>query len=176
MAPRTDPQTVVLSVIRRDDGRILLLRRRKPPYQGFWSLPGGKLEGGESVPEAALRETREETGLDCGSARFAALATETIPADPALRWPPHHFLLLVCVMDAPRAAPARADGPEGETAWFDPHALDGLPVPPTDRLLLRQVLAAPDTDWPAPHHRVPPADAIRHDAGAEPWPPDAPAP
>ena len=43
---------------------VLLVQRRYPPFQGLWSFPGGHLEPGESVLEAARRELREETGLD----------------------------------------------------------------------------------------------------------------
>lgn len=47
-------------VFRGDD--VLLIRRGKPPYEGQWSLPGGKIEYGETAAEAALRELAEETG------------------------------------------------------------------------------------------------------------------
>ena len=43
---------------------VLLIRRGKPPRQNEWSLPGGKIEWGEGVREAALRELTEETGVD----------------------------------------------------------------------------------------------------------------
>ncbi len=43
---------------------VLLIRRAKPPKQGEWSLPGGRLEWGETVRAAALRELREETGVE----------------------------------------------------------------------------------------------------------------
>jgi 8-oxo-dGTP diphosphatase len=44
-------------------GRVLLVKRGNPPLMGEWSIPGGVLEVGESVREAAIREAREETGL-----------------------------------------------------------------------------------------------------------------
>jgi len=44
--------------------RLLLVRRGKPPAQGQWSFPGGRQEWAETVAEAAVRETREETGVE----------------------------------------------------------------------------------------------------------------
>jgi 8-oxo-dGTP diphosphatase len=46
--------------LRGDD--LILVRRAKPPLEGQWSLPGGRLEWGERAAEAALRELKEETG------------------------------------------------------------------------------------------------------------------
>ena len=43
---------------------VLLIRRGKPPRQGEWSLPGGRIEWGERTADAALRELKEETGVD----------------------------------------------------------------------------------------------------------------
>ena len=43
---------------------VLLIRRGRPPRLGEWSIPGGKVEWGESLVEAALRELREETGVE----------------------------------------------------------------------------------------------------------------
>jgi ADP-ribose pyrophosphatase YjhB (NUDIX family) len=45
------------------DARVLLVKRAHPPLQAQWSIPGGVLEVGELVREAAIREAREETGL-----------------------------------------------------------------------------------------------------------------
>jgi 8-oxo-dGTP diphosphatase len=46
-----------------DNGRVLLVRRTRPPLQGEWSLPGGAVELGETLRAAAEREALEETGL-----------------------------------------------------------------------------------------------------------------
>ena len=46
-----------------ENGRVLLVKRAHPPIQGQWSIPGGVLEVGERVRQAADREAREETGL-----------------------------------------------------------------------------------------------------------------
>jgi 8-oxo-dGTP diphosphatase len=46
------------------DGQVLLIRRATPPLQGQWSLPGGKIGWGETARDAALRELREEAGVE----------------------------------------------------------------------------------------------------------------
>jgi len=46
-----------------ENERVVLVKRAHPPIQGQWSIPGGVLEVGEMVREAAVREAREETGL-----------------------------------------------------------------------------------------------------------------
>ena len=56
------PLIGVGSIIIEDD-RVALVKRAHPPIQGQWSIPGGVLEVGELVREAAIREAREETGL-----------------------------------------------------------------------------------------------------------------
>lgn len=57
------PELCVGAVVVRDDA-ILLIRRGSPPGQGQWSVPGGRVQRGETLVEAVRRELREETGLD----------------------------------------------------------------------------------------------------------------
>jgi 8-oxo-dGTP diphosphatase len=63
-----DPVQCVGAVIGDEDGRILLILRGHEPAKGLWSIPGGRIEPGESDEEALVREIREETGLEvaCG--------------------------------------------------------------------------------------------------------------
>ena len=58
-----DPKVAVGVVLERD-GRILLTRRNHEPRAGYWSFPSGFVDAGEVLEEAAVREAREETGLD----------------------------------------------------------------------------------------------------------------
>lgn len=56
----------VVAVIRRDDGRILLLKRsdKETVYPGYYTFPGGKVEGNDTFGETLIKETKEECGLD----------------------------------------------------------------------------------------------------------------
>ena len=72
---------------------ILLIKRGKAPYKGEWSIPGGKIEFGETAAEAALRELGEETGV---TARIAGLidVVDSISARQEGRKGVWHYLLV----------------------------------------------------------------------------------
>lgn len=57
-----DPKLACAGLLFRDDS-VLLVRRARPPQKGFWCLPGGFMDRGETAEEACEREFREETGL-----------------------------------------------------------------------------------------------------------------
>jgi 8-oxo-dGTP diphosphatase len=54
---------IIIESDRARNSRVVLVKRGHPPIQGQWSIPGGVLEVGEMIREAAVREAREETGL-----------------------------------------------------------------------------------------------------------------
>jgi ADP-ribose pyrophosphatase YjhB (NUDIX family) len=60
------------------DGRVLLIRRAHEPAAGTWSIPGGRVEPGESSDTAAVRELREETAV--GGRVIGSLGRETVAA------------------------------------------------------------------------------------------------
>jgi ADP-ribose pyrophosphatase YjhB (NUDIX family) len=64
-APPSSTRRPVLGVstLVRRDAAVLLIRRNRQPYQGWWALPGGHVEFGERLADAAIREVREETGI-----------------------------------------------------------------------------------------------------------------
>lgn len=63
VAERPKRVPCVGAIVRDQAGRLLLIRRARPPAAGLWSLPGGRVEAGELDAAAVVREVREETGL-----------------------------------------------------------------------------------------------------------------
>lgn len=77
-------------VFRRD--RVLLVERGREPLKGFWSLPGGVLEVGETLESAVARETREETGIEVVPLSLIEVF-ERLILDPRGR-PEYHYVLI----------------------------------------------------------------------------------
>lgn len=69
-----------------DGDDLLLIRRGRSPYEGMWALPGGRVERGETIVEAVVRELAEETGLEGACGELVGLR-EDIGADG-------HFVVL----------------------------------------------------------------------------------
>ena len=52
------------AIIPYDENKILLIKRNTKPFKGYWALPGGRMDIGETIEQTIVREVKEETGLD----------------------------------------------------------------------------------------------------------------
>ena len=75
MNPR-NPSLAVDCVVFDPAGRVLLIRRKNPPFQGQYALPGGYVDYGESTEHAAARELAEETGLGATSVALVGVYSD----------------------------------------------------------------------------------------------------
>lgn len=75
MAGPETPKIMVDIVIPAEDG-VVLIRRGSDPYEGMWALPGGFVEVGETVENAAVREAKEETNLDVELERLVGVYSD----------------------------------------------------------------------------------------------------
>lgn len=110
---------VAAGLLLRSDGQLLLAQRPDDkPWSGWWELPGGKIEPGESTLDALARELREELGIE---------VTEATPwVTYTHEYPKNHVRLAFCRVTGWRGEPR---GVEGQTlAWVDPHA--SMPIAP----------------------------------------------
>src|SRR5512145_1188956 len=95
-------------------GRVLLIRRRHPPFQGCYALPGGFVEIGETVEDGARRELAEETGVEVEA---GALQLVGVYSDPG-RDPRGHTCSVVFLARVPHAEPKAGDD-AAAAEWID---------------------------------------------------------
>jgi 8-oxo-dGTP diphosphatase len=108
MAPR--PEVCVGAVVVRR-GELLLVRRGRGAAIGAWSIPGGRVERGETLAEAVERELAEETGLAGTCGRFLGWV-ERISAD-------YHFVILDFEVTVGDDVPAVAADDAAEVLWLE---------------------------------------------------------
>ena len=106
-----------------EDARVVLVKRRHPPLQDEWSIPGGVLEVGELVREAAVREAHEETGLIVEPGELLGVFDRVL-RDPGQRVQYHYVLIdFLCRRVAGDLA-AASDA--AEVRWFTQQELPAL--------------------------------------------------
>ncbi len=108
-------------VVRDAAGRLLLVRRANPPAQGTWSLPGGRIEPGESEADAVRRELGEETGLQVEAGPL--IGTTEIDGPGGLTYEVRDYACTVV------GGTLVAGDDASDVGWFGPDEVDGLRTP-----------------------------------------------
>jgi ADP-ribose pyrophosphatase len=129
-----DRPRVAVGAIVFNDQRVLLVRRGKPPAEGYWAIPGGSLELGETLRQAAEREILEETGVII-RARDPVFTFEVIERDAAgaIRF---HYVIVDLLADYAGGVP-RAAGDAAEARWVSSTEFSQLKMSCSTRDLLR---------------------------------------
>jgi 8-oxo-dGTP diphosphatase len=162
-----EPPVVAVGLVARDPaGRLLLVERGHPPHQGRWSLPGGRVEAGETLAVAAARELAEETGLEAAVGGIAGVV-ERIGEG-------FHYLIVDLWAELASDAGPVAGGDAADARLVDPEELPGYPLSPGLAGFLAGIGCWPEgapvpDDLPALAPGQPPA----RKAGAQP--PDPPS-
>jgi 8-oxo-dGTP diphosphatase len=122
---REFPETPLVGIgaVIIEDSRVVLVKRAHPPLQAEWSIPGGVLEVGELVREAAIREAREETGLTVEPGELLGVYDRVLR--DAKKRVQYHYLLIdfLCRRVAGNLA-AASDA--AEVRWFTREELPEL--------------------------------------------------
>lgn len=110
MAKPKTPLLTVDCVVFDREGRLLLIKRGHPPFKGKYALPGGFVDIGETVEQAALRELKEETGIEGKIVRLIGVYSDP-KRDPRAHSVSAAFLI------KPRSTKAKS-GDDAESATF----------------------------------------------------------
>ncbi len=108
------------------EGRVLVGRRARPPLAGRFSLPGGVVEVGETLAEAAARELFEEVGVACEIVAFNRFVEPIVREDGRVR---AHFVIASFV-GRWTAGEARTSEEIDSVAWIEPDACAALLTTP----------------------------------------------
>ena len=133
---------VAVGAVILDERRVLLVKRRREPLKGEWSLPGGAVESGETLAVALAREVREETCLDV----IVGPVVEVLDcirrdADGRVEY---HYLIVDCACRVrPGASNVAVCGSDAaEVAWVAIDDLEGYRVTSTAAAVIRKALAS----------------------------------
>jgi ADP-ribose pyrophosphatase len=130
------PRVAVGAIVIKDD-RVLLVKRSRPPGEGLWAIPGGRVELGETLQQAAEREIKEETGLTI-QARDIVYTFEVIEPDDAGR-PRFHYVIVDLMAEYVKGELSPSDD-ASEARWVSSQELGRLPVSQATTAVLKKVV------------------------------------
>jgi mutator protein MutT len=109
-------------VIHRD--KVLLVNRKRPPSQGLWAIPGGKVEAGESLQQAVARELAEECGIEVEVGEVVHQFELIDKTGTEINF---HYVVLDLQADYVSGEPVAGDD-AAKVAWFDAQGLEAIPL------------------------------------------------
>lgn len=124
-------------IVRRGD-QVLLIQRGKEPGRGMWGLPGGAIELGETIRAAAVREVREECGIEIALGEVID-AVDILWRDDAGRAQYHY--VVVDFLAQYVSGELRADSDVMDARWIAPRELNTYALPEMTRAVIAKVLA-----------------------------------
>jgi len=131
------PTLVAVGVL-KVDGKLALIKFKRNVLTGYWGLPGGKIDAGESVPEAVERELFEELGLRVEYQELLGVLDEEIMTKGG----PEHFMMFVCsVKPTTKFNLKSIDHDEGTVDWFTEEEIKNkkVPIVPSDYQVITRV-------------------------------------
>jgi 8-oxo-dGTP diphosphatase len=128
---------VAVGVIIRDGNRIVLIQRAKEPSMGLWTFPGGAIELGESLHDAACREALEETGLHVELGKVATVI-DNVVRDQAGQVQYHY--VIVDYMAQPIGGTLQPGTDVSQARWVTLADLGVLPMTEKAETLARRLL------------------------------------
>ena len=130
------PLSVVISALIVDN-KLLLIKRARGDYIGYWGLPGGKIEKDEHLSDAAVREIYEESGIKSDFKEHIGFVSEHLLEDGSII---KHFLLHICEL-VPKTREIKADK-EGKLDWFSLDKLEEMKasIIPSDYLMIENMI------------------------------------
>ena len=130
-----DQPIVGVGAVIVENGRALVVRRGTEPLKGEWSIPGGVVELGETLRQAAVREAKEETGLEVEAGEVLEVV-DRIMRDPQQKVQYHYVLVdFLCRRISGEARPG-ADA--SEVHWIGPHELESFPIADSAAAVIRK--------------------------------------
>ena len=118
-----------------ENGRALVVRRGTEPLKGEWSIPGGVVELGETLRQAAAREAQEETGLEVEPGEVLGVV-DRIMRDPQQKVQYHY--VLVDFLCRRISGEARSGADASELYWISPDELESFPIADSAAAVLRK--------------------------------------
>ena len=136
--------TSVVAVIVNSDHQVLLTKRNIPPFQGEWVMPGGKIDLGEPIVQALVREVREEVGLEVEVGRLIDVFEHVTPGEDN-----YHFIIIYYLC-TPLFCDVEHNRDEvSEACWVGRDQLANYKMPAGARFILGKIFPADDAPTPA---------------------------